>query len=256
MSTTLLDAAMSPALLLVVKASLLLGAAAIVLALLRQRTSAAVRHLIWSLALMGTLLLPMASIALPGWTLAIGTVPRVTDGSPLTDPSNEGGLTSPSTPALVALAVATPSMGARGFDLSWRALTAAVYSGGVAVILIALLAHRSRVRRCARRGSRVSDREWTGLLAECARRMGVRTEIRLLRSREESMPMTFGIRRASILIPAIADTWTNDRRRAVILHELAHIARRDCLTQTLVLAACTLYWFHPAVWWVARRFRV
>jgi hypothetical protein len=70
------------------------------------------------------------------------------------------------------------------------------------------------------------------------------------------MPMTFGIRRASILIPAIAETWTDDRRRAVILHELAHIARRDCLTQTLAFVACTLYWFHPAVWWGARRLRI
>ena len=68
--------------------------------------------------------------------------------------------------------------------------------------------------------------------------------------------MTFGIRRPSILIPAIAETWTGDRRRAVILHELAHIARRDCLTQTLAFVACALYWFHPAVWWVARRLRI
>ena len=70
------------------------------------------------------------------------------------------------------------------------------------------------------------------------------------------MPMTFGIRRPSILIPAIAETWTGDRRRAVILHELAHIARRDCLTQTLAFVACALYWFHPAVWWVTRRLRI
>ena len=68
--------------------------------------------------------------------------------------------------------------------------------------------------------------------------------------------MTFGIRRPSILIPAIAETWAGDRRRAVILHELAHIARRDCLTQTLAFVACTLYWFHPAVWWAARRLRI
>jgi hypothetical protein len=70
------------------------------------------------------------------------------------------------------------------------------------------------------------------------------------------MPMTFGVRRPSILIPAIAETWPDDRRRAVMLHELAHIARRVCLTQTLAFVACTLYWFHPAVWWVARRLRI
>ena len=59
------------------------------------------------------------------------------------------------------------------------------------------------------------------------------------------MPMAFGTRRPAILIPAVADTWPDDRRRAVMLHELAHVARYDCLTQSLAFAACTIYWFHP-----------
>ena len=240
MSTTLLDAVMSPAPLLVIKVSLLLGAAGCVVALLRRRISAATRHLIWSLALVGTLLLPMASIALPGWTFtdwhrAHGCPAPVIDGG------NES-VASPSAPAPVTVdADVTP--GARRFNLSWPALAGAVYSGGVAVILIALFVQRSSLRRCTRRASDVRDPEWRHLLAECARGMGVRSEVRLLRSREQSMPMAFGIRRPSILIPAIAETWTGDRRRAVILHELAHVARRDCLTQTLALVACTLSWF-------------
>ena len=76
MSTTLLDAALSPAPLLVVKVSLLLGAAGCVAALLRRRTSAATRHLVWNLALIGALAIPIASIALPGWTFAIGLAPE------------------------------------------------------------------------------------------------------------------------------------------------------------------------------------
>jgi beta-lactamase regulating signal transducer with metallopeptidase domain len=255
MNTTLLDAAMSPALLLVVKASLLLGAAASVAALSRRRTSAATRHLIWSLALGGTLLLPITSFALPGWTFTIGTAPAATEAAPVIDRGNES-VARPSTPAPVTVDADAPTAGAQRVNLSWSALIGAVYSGGVAVILIALLVQHTSVRRYARRASDVRDPEWSRLLAECARGMGVRSDVRLLRSREQSMPMTFGIRRPSILIPAIAETWTGDRRRAVILHELAHIARRDCLTQTLASLACALYWFHPAVWWVMRRLRI
>ena len=227
MSTTLLDALMSPATLLVVKVSLLLGAAGGVAALLRRRTSAATRHLIWSLALVGTLLLPMVSIALPGWTFTIGTAPKRADAAPVIDRRNEP-VASPGTTASDTLDADAPPAGVRRFNLSWPALIGAVYLGGVAVILIALFVQRSSERRCARRASHVRDPEWTRLLAECARSMGVRSEVRLLRSREQSMPMTFGIRRPSILIPALAQTWTGDRRRAVIMHELAHIARRDC----------------------------
>ena len=42
----------------------------------------------------------------------------------------------------------------------------------------------------------------------------------------------------------------------MLLHELAHVVRYDCLTQTLAIIACAAYWPHPAVWWVARQLRV
>jgi hypothetical protein len=94
------------------------------------------------------------------------------------------------------------------------------------------------------------------LLRECSVAMHITRPVRLLRSRECRMPMTCGVLRPAILLPDIADTWSADRRRAVVLHELAHVARRDCLAQALAFSACTLYWPHPAVWWVARRLRI
>jgi hypothetical protein len=83
----------------------------------------------------------------------------------------------------------------------------------------------------------------------------VRRPVRLLPSLERSMPMAFGTRRPSILIPSVADTWSGDRRRAVLLHELAHIARHDCATQLMAAVACAIYWIHPGAWWIARRLR-
>ena len=70
----------------------------------------------------------------------------------------------------------------------------------------------------------MTDAEWTGLLRDCARQMGVDCPVRLLRCLERAMPMALGVRRPAILIPAVADNWADDRRRAVLLHELAHIA--------------------------------
>jgi hypothetical protein len=119
-----------------------------------------------------------------------------------------------------------------------------------------LLMQQLSVRRLARATSVVCEPEWMTLRDGAARTIGVQRPVRLLRSRELNVPVAIGIRQPSIVIPSIADTWPDDRRRAVVLHEMAHIARRDCLTQTLALAACALYWFHPAMWWVARRLRV
>ena len=70
------------------------------------------------------------------------------------------------------------------------------------------------------------------------------------------MPVTMGTLAPSIVVPADADAWDEDRRRAVLLHELAHIARQDCLTQMLAAIACAVYWVHPGVWYVARRLRI
>jgi beta-lactamase regulating signal transducer with metallopeptidase domain len=51
------------------------------------------------------------------------------------------------------------------------------------------------------------------------------------------------------------DGWTLDRRRAVLLHELAHVRRRDLVGHTIGRFACALYWFHPLVWTAAKRLR-
>jgi len=69
------------------------------------------------------------------------------------------------------------------------------------------------------------------------------------------MPMTWGIRRPAILLPADANDWTDDRRRDVLLHELAHVKRHDFLVQLIARVACAVYWFHPLAWLAATRLR-
>ncbi len=69
------------------------------------------------------------------------------------------------------------------------------------------------------------------------------------------MPVTWGIFRPVIVLPSGAAHWTEDRRRVVLSHELAHIARHDWLLQICAELARCFYWFHPLVWLAAARLR-
>jgi tetratricopeptide (TPR) repeat protein len=78
---------------------------------------------------------------------------------------------------------------------------------------------------------------------------------RLYRTEEVSVALAAGVRRPMVLLPEDSEGWSEDRLRLVLLHEIAHDARRDCLALVLTAAATAVYWFHPLVWALAARMR-
>lgn len=63
-----------------------------------------------------------------------------------------------------------------------------------------------------------------------------------------STPLTCGVLHPLILLPAAARDWYEPRLRAVLLHEAAHVARRDCLAKYVAQAARALLWWNPLAW--------
>jgi beta-lactamase regulating signal transducer with metallopeptidase domain len=72
--------------------------------------------------------------------------------------------------------------------------------------------------------------------------------IRFAETGAVSTAMTLGIFRPWILLPREHRHWDADLLKAVLLHELAHVRRRDCLVQWLPNVVCALHWFNPLVW--------
>jgi uncharacterized protein (TIGR03435 family) len=239
---------------ILLKASVVLVAAIAAQGLCGKRLSAASRHLLWTLTIVGLLVLPAFSGLLPAWTIARIASPHAAE-STQTAQSPVRHLASELTSSVFGPAAAVRDRQLAGDRIPWSTLTAIVYGIGILLFLLRLMAQRWSVRRLVSRAARVTDPTWMSLLNEAALSLNLRRSVVLLRSLEQTMPMAFGIRRPVILLPAVADTWTEERRRSVLLHELAHVARYDCLTQSLAAVACAIYWVHPGAWWIAHRLR-
>jgi beta-lactamase regulating signal transducer with metallopeptidase domain/HEAT repeat protein len=244
-------------------------ALAFLITLSLRRGSAAARHLVWALALGGLLLLPILSLALPKWQLPI--LPRtvltviparvmIAPPPPIV-PQEPRSEISPATPA-GPLETVGPSekpiskTTARQFPARPLPISFWLVSGWFTVTLAALvplLAGFVLVGRLIRQARRLEHDPWPSLLRSLSERLGLRRRVRVLRTNGATMPMSVGVWRPTILLPREVEEWTEEKRRAVLLHELAHVKRRDCLTHVLGRLACAAHWFNPLAWAGFRR---
>lgn len=132
----------------------------------------------------------------------------------------------------------------------------AVWLAGVLLLLFRLAIGFSATNLLARRAMEIKDAANNELFSALLTELNLKGRVRLLRSENTQMPIVCGVLRPAVLLPASADEWSEKRLKLVLLHELTHVARRDCLTQILAQTACAVYWFNPLVWYAARRLRV
>ena len=235
-----------------------------------RRSSAAARHLVWFLGTLSLLILPLLSAALPGWYI----LPRWTMNTPAAvqqpialpplPPGDEGQQVPPvPSPAVFVPAQANsasartpapfaptlPSVPASSpLPLTWQAWILLTWLTGTLLLLAYVTLGFLSLCWLGHRSSRITAGHWPTLLRQLSNQLGLRRPVELLTSPSRTMPMTWGLWRTRLLLPEDSATWTADQRRAVLLHELAHARRWDCLTQLIVQIACALYWFNPLVW--------
>lgn len=238
------------------KATLLLGVAGLVTLLWRR--AAAPRHLVWTLALAGTLILPAARLLGPVWRVPVLPPPPVETFTPAR-PAAPATVRAPAAAEQTAPLGTTVTSARSDFVSAARGTgwwLGAVWAAGLVFVLGLYGVGALRVARIARHARPLRSADWLALQSSLAAGLKLRTPVRLLAAPGPAMPMTWGTRRPVVLLPSDAEQWPDTRRRDVLLHELAHVARCDCLTQLVALCACAVYWFHPLVWVAARRLRV
>ena len=249
--------------LLVLKVTVLLLVGAAVAQALR-RANAGARHLVWLATLAGLLLLP----ALPRFApFQLEVVPHslvAGEEAKVVQPGARVAQVEATTPlrkylveaaprnAAVAAAEARPS---RPFVVTIRQSLFAVWGAGALILLGFFAAGVLTVRRIIRTAEPLDDPGWSVLLAEAADRLDLARLPKLVSSDRVEVPFAFGAWSPTIVLPARAAGWSDERRRLVLSHELGHIKRRDLVGHALARVACALYWCHPLVWVAARRLR-
>src|SRR5687768_17548602 len=264
------------------KATVLLALTALTVSALSRR-SAAVRQLVATLGLAGAMLLPVASLVAPQWEiplvpspvpaaaeLSVAAAPqenssvgweeeevlsRATAEAPRTGnersrPSDEAGVAER---APVAAAPVVPETAVRGSDsaftpVAWMIGILLLWSVGTVFALARLVVGMARVAGIRRRASGAVDGSWSSLLSSLSEKLGLERPVRLFFSDEIAVPVTTGLFRPVVLLPDTARRWNDERRRVVLLHELAHIGRADWVSLLVGQAAAAFYWFHPLAW--------
>jgi beta-lactamase regulating signal transducer with metallopeptidase domain len=246
-------------------------AVVLLLDLTLRQYSAALRHRVWTTAFAALLVLPVAGYLVPAWHLPLIDAPSAggttwqsaTDLNPIAPTGVDAARERAAAESMPGEATgggddATRDTGPAGSPVSsaqafsWPAALVAIWGAGVFLLLARLGGAIVSAGRTARSATELLDDDWRQLAEQARQRLGIARQVRVVLSADVDMPMAWGLRHHTVLLPKSADKWSPERREVVLMHELAHVQRGDCAAQLVSSAAAALHWFNPLVW-VARR---
>ena len=211
---------------------------------LARKSPAAIRHALLTAAFAVLLGLPIASVVSPTidifvpiavQEIAVPATPQETpfDGSPVSYAIAGVGLETQMSPR---------------FSVSTLLLV--VWMIMSIVFLAPIGAGLWQMRSLRRSGKPWRERQ--SILEALAIDAGIHRRVEVLLHEMVIGPMTCGVMRPIVLLPADAQEWTEEDLRRALIHELEHVRRADWVSQCFVRVVCACYWFHPLVW-IARR---
>lgn len=144
----------------------------------------------------------------------------------------------------------------QAYEVWHRWLVVAWVLGVVLGALRPMLGWRTLRRLRSRQTAPVAD-ELQAALDRAHRRLGLQRQVRVLSSGLARVPLVVGYLRPVILLPAsLLTTIPLSQLEAILMHELAHVRRHDFVVNLLQVVMETLFFYHPAVWWLSHRIRV
>ena len=211
--------------------------AALALRQLVVRASAASRYRLLLGGVVAVATLPLLSVLLPTVPISLG----------------HAGSSSGATVTVAEISSVAREAGTAAHAVNWAIL---IWFAGVFVSVAPLLPGALSARRMMKRAQPLLDAAWLTLLDDLSSGEVPSRKPELLVSDEMLSPLTCGVVRPRIVLPADARHWNDLRRRVVLLHEMAHIRRYDLGAQVCVHLISALWWFQPLIWLMRRKLRI
>jgi beta-lactamase regulating signal transducer with metallopeptidase domain len=220
------------------------------LAVLRIR-SGATRHAAWFTVVVAMLLMPVLPRVVPGYSIVVPQARlEVFTGSQPAPGTRSSATATPPLPLVAAVDVALASQSSTQLPVAetrpdssgavaapgaapwWLRVLAALSVGVTAALLLRLAAGFWIARSLLRRSTSLG--------------LGLRESPVVM------TPVTVGVLRPQVLLPAAWREWPDVTVAAVLAHERAHVTRRDPLTALVARVNRCVFWWHPLAWWLER----
>lgn len=149
-----------------------------------------------------------------------------------------------------------PSLNSEQLWLWLPTVVASLLGCGAVLGLLQLAGGLLSVRRIRGASHPLHDQQLLELL-DCLRaELSLQSDVELRQCDHLTTAATIGWMRPVVLLPPTWRRWTEDQRRAVLAHELAHVVRRDFLACVLAQLSLALHFYHPLVHWLAAQLRL
>ena len=206
---------------------------------LARRNRAAARHVILASGFAALLLVPPVSAIVPPLSVRVAV--------PIAPVERRSALQPAGAETVVATAAESPAPASPRPAAwpSWPVLALGVWGLGALLFLLPVFAGLRQILQMRRSGL-PARRAQTIADALTPRSRARRVDV--LQHECVPGPMTCGVVRPAIVLPVESEHWPDQDLERALVHELAHVRRRDRVTQCAARVGCALYWFHPLVW--------
>jgi beta-lactamase regulating signal transducer with metallopeptidase domain len=247
----------------VVWQSTLLAAGVALIAYLLRQSSPAVRYWLWQIVMIKLLLMPFWTLAVPLPVLVKASEPAgpsqpvfMPPPSPSEDRQPAAIENSPPKPATQPIPSGDTSRWAVLRDLTWRSWLLLGWSAIIAAQVVRIFRQRVRLARLLRT-TKPAGGELVEQARQAANDLGLKRAPAVVLTNLDCSPFVCRALRPVLVLPhSLTATLNATALRHVLLHELAHVKRRDLIWGWIAEIARIVYFFHPAAHWAAFQIRL